>query len=192
MKINFSKALRWKILAIALIAIFAVSTGILAYRVSNTPSSTVSAQTPDFLNVQISGAKTLGVGEIGTYVASVNNSASNNLSYSWSVTPSGNYTVLASDGSTCNLTFVSATTEPCMLSMSVKDNVVGNLGYASIQVYDPYTEPNINVNNVADYSYMIETDGLGWYQAINGTDSSICWTSSNWSTLMSNFFRFPE
>lgn len=48
--------------------------------------------------------------------------------------------------------------------------------------------PNINVNNVAPYSYMIQTDGNGWYWAVNGTDSSIYLSSTNATAVINNVF----
>ena len=77
----------------------------------------VSAQ-PDFLNVAVNGPLKLGVNEVGVYSATVNNSFSGNLEYSWSITPVDNKTVIISDGPSCNLTFVKATEDAYIISVT--------------------------------------------------------------------------
>ncbi len=187
-KINLGK--KGKIaISLALIFIIGLSSEII---ITNKFFGTTVSTKPNFLNVSILGTKTLGVNETGTYTASVNNSQSNSLSFSWSITPQDNNTVLVADGSKCNLTFIQATTESYMLSVSVKDNVVENTGYGVITVFDPYTEPELNLDvSTAPFSYMIETDGLGWYQAVNGTSGGIVtsWSSTVPTNVINNATR---
>ena len=56
-----------------------------------------------------------------------------------------------------------------------------------IAVYDPYSEPDLYLNSFGgDYSFLIQTDGNGWYQAINGTDGSIYSQSTNSSYVFNS------
>src|SRR5208283_5316580 len=84
-------------------------------------------------------------------------------------------------------TLVSATTESYMLSVNVKENFVGTLGFASIIVYDPYTSSNLQLDtSTSIYSYTIQTNGFGWYEAINGATGQVFSQNTNSSTLFSN------
>ena len=187
---RFSRILPTKsskaVFSVLLIALLTLS----AFFVLYTPKAGigVSAQ-PNFLNVAISGPQKLGVNEVGTFVASVNNSYSGNLVYSWSISPVDNNTVMVSDGSSCNLTFVQATENAYSLSVSVKDSTVGNMGATSIAVYDPYTSPGYKFDaSTATASYIISTDGLGWYQAVRGLDGAVMtsWTSTDLTSVVTN------
>jgi parallel beta-helix repeat protein len=170
------------VFSVLLVALLSLSSFFVLYHAS----SGVSAQ-PNFLNVSVDGPKKLGVNEVGVYSASVNNSYSGNLEYSWSISPSDNKTVLVPDGSKCNLTFVVATDDAYCLSVSAKDSVVGNMGSASMAVYDPYTSPGYKFDaSTATASYIITTDGLGWYRAIKGSTGEVSWTSTNPQTTLNN------
>ena len=145
-------------LALALAVCIAFS-GLLVFQAANMTFMPRAAAKPSFLNVTLSGPSKLNVNETGVYTASVNNSQSGKLSYSWSVSPADNRTVLVEKGEKAELTFTSATEDAYTLSVTVQDTVVGNNGYASTAVYDPYTAPDQYLGaNGAPYSYMIETD----------------------------------
>jgi hypothetical protein len=61
----------------------------------------------------------------------------------------------------------------------------GSTAGDSIVIVDPYTQPELHlINYGAPYSYLITTDGLGWYQAINGTTGLNEFTSPNWATTV--------
>jgi Right handed beta helix region len=169
------KVSKWKVFVvvsiIVLLSVVLLSVS-FSYPKNFKSAPSASAQT-NFLNVSISGSQTLGVNETVTYLASVKNSL-NSLSFSWSITPADNNSVLLASGEECNLTFVSATKETYMLSVNVKDNVVGNLGFANRMVYDPHTSSNLHLDTLTSiYSYTIQTDGSGWYQAINGATGQV-------------------
>jgi hypothetical protein len=152
------------------------------------PQVSVSGQ-PDFLAVSVSGPKELGVNQIGTYTASVTSSNSGNLVFSWSISPQDNNTVIVADGSKCSLTFTEATSGGYMLTCNVKDKTIGNGGCGYVAVFDPYTSPGYNFDaSTASFTYMIETDGLGWYQAVRGSDGSVMsgWTSTNASAVINS------
>ena len=175
---------KWQLTTVILVIALITVSFITLYQVTGG----VSAQ-PNFLNVSISpDTATLGVNASKTFTASINNSYSTNLEYTWSISPSDNKTLLLPMGSTCNLTFIEATPDRYIISCQVKDNVVGNLGSGSATVYDPYTSPTRYLNSASGlpYSYMIETDGLGWYRAIRGSDGAIMddWSSTNAETTI--------
>ena len=178
------KVSKWMVPTVILIIVLLTISFIYLHKFENAPSVSVK---PHFLNVSISGSKTLGVNETVTYLASANNSLSNGLSFSWSITPANNNIALVADGAECNLTLVSATTESYMLSVNVKENLVGALGFASIIVYDPNTSSNLHLDtSTSIYSYTIQTDGFGWYEAVNGATGQVFSQSTNSSTMFSN------
>ena len=128
----------------------------------------------------MSGPAKIGVNSPTIYTASIDNSYSNKLNYTWSITPKDNKTVLSPIGETCNLTFVEATTEAYSLNCQAFDLVIGNQGSGSLAVYDPYTSPNLFLGVYgASYSYLVETDGLGWYRAIDGKTGTAKYSSPN-------------
>ena len=74
-----------------------------------------------------------------------------------------------------------------MLSVNVKENLVGALGFASIVVYDPNTSSNLHLDtSTSIYSYTIQTDGFGWYEAVNGATGQVFSQSTNSRTMFSN------
>lgn len=140
---------------------------------------------PQFLAVEIVGKQKLNVNEIGVYTAKVLNGTSP-FTFEWSISPNDNFTVLEPNGETCSLTFVKATEKAYSLEVVMTDST-GRRGYDSLAVYDPYDNPALYLNAFgAPYSYMIQTDGKGWYQAINGTDGSISWSSTNPNSTIQN------
>lgn len=160
---------RWRFVTVALIVVLVAVSFYALYK----PGTGVSAQ-PNFLNVALSGPAKLSPQEVGQYVASVNNSYSDNLEYTWSISPSDNKTLLTPMGKTCNLTFLAATGDFYRLCCTAKDSMVGNQGFGFVDVQDPYTLPNLYLGAYgAPYSYLIESDGLGWYQAVNGVTGQI-------------------
>ena len=176
---------RWRFATFVLLAVVLV--GAIFITLYN-PIVEISAK-PNFLNVSINGPSKLSPQTPGQYTASVNNSFSGKLSYEWIISPSDNKTVLVSFGEKCNLTFTEATGEPYVLSVTVKDLTIGNLGYASITVHDPYTQSNLYIGAYgASYSYLIESDGLGWYQAVNGQTGQIQYSSTNNSYVLNSAF----
>jgi hypothetical protein len=175
---------RWKVSTLVLIVALVTVSFLALYKFeANAPY--VAAE-PSFIEVSVEGPKKLGVNETGTYQAVINSAVSGDLSFSWSISPLDNCTVLEENGGLCNLTFVSATQEPYLLSVQVKDLTIGNLGSSSVTVYDPYTSPSLYLNSFgAPYSYLVESDGLGWYRAINGQTGAVSWTSTNATSVFS-------
>lgn len=138
-----------------------------------------------FLDVSIDGETKLGVDEPGVYTASVTG-GSGDYSFSWNITPTDN-TLLEPVRGSCTLTFTEATEDPYILSVKVTDRATGSIGSTVKVVYDPYTSPDVHLAvNGAPYSYLIETDGNGWYRAINGTDGSIPFESVNASYVINS------
>lgn len=169
--------------ALAVVLIVTLSSFVVLYEVGPGVSAT-----PTFLNVAVTGPSKIGVDAPTTYTATVNNSYSGQIEYTWSISPQDNKTLLTPlDGNQCNLTFTEATDEPYRLSCRALDLVVGNMGSGSLAVYDPYTSPNLYIGAYgAPYSYLVETDGKGWYRAINGQTGAIFWSSTDaTSTILS-------
>lgn len=170
---------RWKFATVALIVALVIVSFVALYK----PQVGASAQ-PNFLNVSIDGPSKLSPQQVGAYTASVNNSYSGKLEYVWSVSPSDNKTVLVSNGDKCNLTFVVATEEPYMLSVTAIDLVVGNQGTKDMIVRDPFAQPNLYLGVYGmPYNYKVESDGLGNYHAVNGQTGQITSSSTSASTV---------
>lgn len=181
---------RWKVTTAILVVALAVSLFVVLYQAEIQPQVGVAAQ-PSFIDVTISGARTkLGVNDPETFTATVNSDHSGGMEYTWSITPNDNKTTLTPLADKCTLEFVEATEEAYSLSCTVKDLVYGNQGSGSIAVYDPYTSPNLYLGAYgAPYSYLIETDGLGWYRAINGQTGAVSWSSTNYATVVNQAFN---
>jgi hypothetical protein len=172
---------KWKVSTLILVAaLIAVS----VFSVQNFTASNVAA-TPNFIEVSIEGKDKLGVNETGQYLANVSSPVRGELSFSWSVTPQDGKTFLVPDGGKCSLTFVEATEEAYLLSVSVKDLFVGNLGSASLLVVDPYTSPSLYLAGFGGaYNFKVEADGLGWFRVINGVTGSILYSGTSSSNAV--------
>ncbi|MFA5365379.1 MAG: hypothetical protein WC325_09400, partial [Candidatus Bathyarchaeia archaeon] len=169
---------KWKVCTVVLIVALATVSFLALHQFESDSQPYVAAQ-PSFIDVTIQGEKKLGVNQTGQYQAVLNSSVSGQLSFSWSISPQDNKIVLISEGEFANLTFVCATEEPYMLSVSVEDLQVHNCGSGSLVVYDPYSNPSVYLGAYgASYSYMVEGDGLGWYHVISGSTGAVTGTPS--------------
>jgi len=134
-----------------------------------------------FLDVSISpsGEVKLGVGEHQTFVVVVSGGVEP-YSFLWK----SNGTRIGT-GQTLDFVFDSVC-DYVTLVVEVTDSR-DNFGYAVKTVYDPYTSSDVYLNSFAmPYSYLIETDGLGWYRAISGETGEICWESTNYTYVLQN------
>lgn len=132
-----------------------------------------------YLNVMISPRNVkLVVDQVETFSAAVIG-GSEPYSYSWVCDE-----VVLSTSETCDYSFSVATEEPSLLMLTVVDSD-GRRGYDSVIVYDPYDTPSNYVNIAYPYSYLIETDGSGWYRAVSNT-GSILESSTNSTRVMEN------
>lgn len=160
----------WKILSIGLIVTLVCSCFVL---IGFLNFNGVSAE-PNFIDVLIDGPKKLGVNENGTYTAYVESETSGNLDFTWSVSPQDNKTVLSFDGAVAKFKFVVATEEPYLLSVQVEDVTRKNFGSAAYTVYDPFTSSNLYLTGSdAVFSYMVESDNLGWYRVKSGDTGAV-------------------
>lgn len=177
LKLNRAKV----VIVCLVVAVLVLSSFIGLYHIG----TEVSAQS-NFLNVKVVGSPELGVNSTKTFSVLVNNSYSGKLSYDWSIFPNDNKIVLLllDDGSQCNLTFVEATNNIYRLSCSVININVGNQGVGWIDVHDPYTSPTLYLGVYgALYSYLIQTDGLGWYRAVRGSNGQISYVSTSFGDV---------
>jgi hypothetical protein len=92
---------------------------------------------------------------------------------------------LASSNGILSLAYASASEAEVWVHLQVTGNNQSSLlfnqtaGYTLV-VTDPYTSPFLYFNaSTATASYIIMADGLGWYRAVNGTDGSISWSSTD-------------
>lgn len=99
---------------------------------------------------------------------------------------------LASSNGILSLAYASASEAEVWVHLQVTGNNQSSLlfnqtaGYTLV-VTDPYTSPFMYfVASTATASYIITTDGLGWYRAVNGTDGSISWSSTNLVSVIQN------
>lgn len=174
---------RWKFATVTLCLVVAllVSCFVVLYQ----PSFEASAKEPVLLNVSIDGPAKIGANAPTDYTARVFG-GEGALTYSWSISPDDSNVLLEPDGGVCTLTFTTATEAPYTLEVTVHD-AAGNFGVASMAVYDPPTYPNYYLGvSTAPYSYMIKTDNTGWYYAVNGSDGSVSWSSTNANTVIQN------
>lgn len=138
-------------------------------------------------------AFTLGVNESQTFTAHSLNASE--PTFTWQLIPTGNFDLtvngenrqltidssLIVGGQKLSLSYPSATTEFVAIYCTVNDSrgLSGSL-LKPITVADPYTDPGVHLDaSTAIYNFMIQTDGLGWYRVINGTDGTISFTSNN-------------
>ena len=156
------------------------------------------------LTVSPSGSSfNLAVNQTQTFTAKATNGTAP-FAYSWMVSASGNFTLsvngvetqvsnasaLTVSGDYLTLLYPEATQEFVSVTASVKDSLsMSGSTWKPFVVADPYSSPGYKFDaSTAPYSYMVETDGLGWYRAINGTDGSVVssWSSTNSITLLQN------
>jgi parallel beta-helix repeat protein len=187
----------YTIIAALLIAALLISCFVVYFRF---PSNTVRGEyTALDLSVTPGGQNfTLDVNQSQTFIAHSSNASE--PVFTWQLIPSGDLTLTVNGenqqltsgsnftvtGQELTLSYPSATEKYVLVDLTVKDSLglSGSL-LRPLVVADPYTSP-VFINNVstASFSYMIETDGLGWYRAINGTNGSVVngWTSSSDAT----------
>lgn len=169
-----SKFNGWKAATFGLIAVLvcACFVGVFIFSSSNVSGS------PNFIDVSIIGPQKLGVNETGSYQAVIG--VVGNYEFTWSITPDDNKTLLAPNGELCGLTFIVPTEAPYLLEVKVKNVDVGNFGYASLVVYDPYSSSTYYLSApTSGYSYTLQADGLGWFRAVNCTDGVVSYSSTN-------------
>jgi hypothetical protein len=172
----------WKFLSIILVIIL-VSVSFLCLYSFSFP--VVASQ--DYVEVNISGPEKLGVNEPGDYAATVN--VSDVLSFNWSILPSTDKVTLKPDGDKCQIVFNAATDEVFYLCVDVRGVDSNVKGYSVKRVVDPYTNPSLYLaSNGATYDYLIRSDGLGWYQSVNGSTNQIIESSTSSQTVISNVF----
>lgn len=155
----------WKIAAISLVMILLTVVVVGGLMFTSASSNT--------LNVSLNGPHKLGVNEPGTYTATVDN-ANGALRYDWSIYPETKIS-LTPNGETCTLVFTEATEEPYVLSVQAVD-ANGNFGSTALTVYDPYASSSLYLSSTnSPYKYKVESDGSGWYRAVDGvTGQELC------------------
>lgn len=170
--------------AISSLLMVSLITSVLLVAISFS-SLAVSAE-PQFLNIIISPSEAkLNVGQTQVFTATPNN-GTEPFEYYWSLTPESNDTKLMVDGNMVNVTFVDATEQVFWLHVRVVD-ALSRCGYADAKVYDPYNNPNLYLDtSIADYSYKIESDGLGWHRYVNGSTGQVVQTSTNARMILVN------
>lgn len=146
----------------------------------------------------------IGVNQSKTFSVQALN-GSEPFSYSWIIYPSGNFNLTVNEitytvdagspiltyGSSLSLLFPHATQEYVSVQVKATDsNGVSGCLLQPFIVADPYTSPNYYFDaSTASVSYIIQTDGLGWYRAIKGEDGSLYISSgSDPNTVFSSVF----
>ncbi|MFA5366047.1 MAG: hypothetical protein WC325_12770, partial [Candidatus Bathyarchaeia archaeon] len=174
---------KWKFATVTLVLVVALL--VSAFAVLYQPSFEVEAKQPVLLNVSIDGETKIGANTPTPYMARVFG-GEGDLTYTWSISPDDSNVMLEPDGSVCTLTFTTATEEPYTLEVKVYDEA-GNFGVASMAVIDPPTYPDYYIGvSTAPYSYLIKTDGTGWYYAVDGNTGAVSWSSTNAKTIFTN------
>lgn len=160
-----------RLISLTVISILALSLFVVLY---NPDGGVVSANVDSYV-VSVSGPSKLFCGEVGEFVANVNSSCLDGLNYVWSISPCDGKTLLVSDGAFCNLTFTVATGDYYVLNCTVNDKWSG-----SIVVQDPYNQPDLYLGVYGQvYTYMVQSDGAGWYQAIDGVTGQVLLSSTD-------------
>lgn len=190
-----------------LIALLAVS-ALFAVQTVRLSQSVPSVKASPELNVTLDGPIKLHVNETGSYHADFQVPTHNesrvyvDLSFpffhsetvtvpdfkigavSWSMNGTSE-AVFSSSGQTANLTFAVASEDVVQVSMNVTDSSGTLVGHAWTYVLDPYTLSNYYLTSVlSPANYVVMADGLGWYQAVNGTDGSVSLSDTNSTTVI--------
>lgn len=164
----------WKLLSVVLIVSLICSCFVVYYSLDDKGLAVASESS--FIDVAVVGPEKLGVNETGIYEAILN--VSDNPVFSWSVFPVDDNVVIVPDGASCSLTFIVATSDSYMLCVDVSS--VDGVGYGFLRVYDPYTSSSLYLSSTgAAYDWLCESDGLGWYRAINGLTGQAMYESTN-------------
>lgn len=143
-----------------------------------------SAQPIKILTVSIEGQEKLYVNTPASFTASVNGSVFGSLTYVWSIEPQDEKILFESNGASCVVTYVAATTEPYLLKVEVYDEGHG-FGVASKTIYDPASYPSTYLGIYgASYSYQITPDESGaYYYSINGKTGQVSTPSTTAKTI---------
>ncbi|MDT8781949.1 MAG: right-handed parallel beta-helix repeat-containing protein [Candidatus Bathyarchaeota archaeon] len=133
----------------------------------------------------------LGVNESEIFTASALN-GTGPYSFSWEINPSANLTLevnnetlqledkLMVESESLTLCYHEATEDFVTITLfgTDKDGLTGQT--APFIVADPYTSPGYYFDaSTSTISYIIQTDGLGWYRAINGETGAVEYSSTN-------------
>ena len=152
------------------------------------------------LSIEPSGSTfKLGVNESKTFAATATNGSAP-FTYTWLLNPSGNFTlnINGENRDITNTSSVTVTGQSLTLSypqateayVSVQASVTDANGYSGSTILpfivaDPYTSPGYKFDaSTADYTYSVETDGKGWYRAVEGTTGSVKFASPDAATTI--------
>lgn len=141
----------------------------------------------------------LGVDESKTFTAQATNGTAPFI-YTWTLNPTGNFILSVNGenhdvteassvevtGETLTLSYPTATEEYVSISVKVAD-VNGFVGQKEVPfiVADPYTSSGYKFDgSAATADYIVQTDGKGWYRAINGVTGAVQWSSTNASYII--------
>ncbi len=198
---------RNKRLIASLMTVITLFSIMAVYAYSNTQDSS-SVENSIIVTVSPSGSSfKLSINESKTFLAQALNGTAP-FFYTWTLSSSGNITILVNGelrqvlsassiqvfGNRLTLLYPSATEEYVNVDVSVKDanGYLGSL-LAPFLVVDPYTSPNLVFEgSTATANYIIQTDGMGWYRAINGSDGSVSWSSTNFAAVFNNASSQPD
>lgn len=184
--------------ALAIVIVVSLITSIVVFSAATNDNPKSS----DSLGVSISPSGSsfqLGVGTNKTFMAQAQNGTAP-YNYTWTIAPTGSFN-LSINGqivSLENATNIEIAGENLTISYpsAVEDNFVqisvtatdakGSSGESySVMVADPYTSPGYKFDaSPSSISYIVQTDGKGWYRAINGTTGAIAYSSSNASYIL--------
>lgn len=187
-KMSKTNSVNKKVVCSLLIALLATS---LVLATLMFDDSTLLANAKTVLDVEIKGLSKLGVNEPGQYIATVNGVADSTGSYVWTISPDDGKTTLTSTGYGCTVTFIEATLEPYLLSVSVSK--AGAVGFDVFTLYDPVTLPDYHLAVASNpYNYMIAADGLGWYYVVNGTSGQVVTSGTNSTALEISTYAYGD
>lgn len=187
-KMSKTNSVNKKVVCSLLIALLATSLVLVTLMFDD---STLLANAKTVLDVEIKGLSKLGVNDPGQYVATVDGVADPTGSYVWTISPDDGKTTLTSTGYSCTVTFIEATLEPYLLSVTVSK--AGAVGFDVFTLYDPVTLPDYHLSVASNpYNYMIAADGLGWYYVVNGTSGQVVTSGTNSTALEISTYAYGD
>lgn len=153
-------------------------------QISVTENSNFAKNASRFLDISIQGPTQLFVNQIGVFTANVANPTlvgfeTGKFYYNWTARDLNN-TILQIAGSTKSVNFrIPSACNGVYLNVVVWGEKSGR-GSWQVWVQDPYANPDLFLDALPSVvSYVVQTDGLGWYRAVSGSTGQVITSSTN-------------
>ena len=171
-----------------LITVFALILSLLSISTLSNDNSGLTHGAPHFLDVKLSPSNLqLSTGQTGTFIANVTG-YDGNYHCTWSTNGTEPYpyitTQFGDHGEYLNFTFTDDNPNTYSLQCEAVDDLEGHgTSYPDALIFNTNNSNNTTIdtsdNTPPVNSYLVESDGLGWYRAVDGATGQVAQYSTN-------------